>query len=85
MAKEGQMPIYEFVCEDCKHEFETLVRNRDEISSLTCPKCKSPRLKRLMSVATAIVSDGGPSKPTVETHKCESGTCAAINLPGHSR
>jgi putative FmdB family regulatory protein len=79
------MPIYEFVCEDCEHEFETLVRNRDEVSNLRCPKCRSPRLKRLMSVAAAIVSDGGSAKPTIETHKCESGTCATLNLPGHSR
>ncbi len=79
------MPIYEFVCEDCGHEFETLVRNRDEVSNVTCPKCKSSRLKRLMSVATAIVSDGGPSKSRIETHQCESGTCATVDIPGYSR
>ncbi len=79
------MPIYEFLCEDCGHEFETLLRNREEVSGLTCPKCKGRRLKRLMSVAAAIVSNGGASKPSVETHKCDSGSCAYLNLPGHEK
>ncbi len=80
------MPIYEFVCEDCEHEFEALVRNREEVDDLRCPKCNSPRLKRLMSATGAIITEGGGSaKPSVESHKCETGTCSHINLPGYSR
>ncbi len=80
------MPIYEFVCQDCEHEFETLLKSRDEVSGVRCPQCQSPRVKRLMSATAAIITDGGGSaKPTVETHKCESGTCSHLNLPGYSR
>jgi len=79
------MPIYEFVCEDCGHEFETLLRSRDEIDSLRCPRCEGSRLKRLMSVAATVVKDSGSSKPSIETHKCDSGSCAYLNLPGHER
>ncbi len=80
------MPIYEFVCEDCKHEFETLLRKREEAEDVRCPQCRSPRTKRLMSVTGAIITDGGGgSKPSLETHKCESGTCSHLNLPGYTR
>ncbi len=80
------MPIYEFVCEDCGHEFETLLRNRDEVAGLKCPKCESAKLKRLMSVAATVVKDSGASsKPSIESHKCDSGSCAYLNLPGHER
>ncbi len=81
------MPIYEFVCEDCEHEFETLLKNREEAQDVRCPKCQSPRVKRLMSVTGAIITDGGggQAKPSVETHKCEGGTCSHLNLPGYSR
>jgi putative FmdB family regulatory protein len=40
------MPIYEFRCEHCQHEFETLVLGREAI---TCPDCESDKLTRLLS------------------------------------
>ena len=81
------MPIYEFVCKDCEHEFETLLKSRDEVGEVRCPKCQSPRIERLMSVTGAIITNGGggQAKPSLETHKCESGTCSHLTLPGHSR
>ena len=41
------MPMYEYVCQDCTHEFETLVFNGDEVH---CPKCSGDKLERLLSV-----------------------------------
>lgn len=41
------MPIYEFQCEKCEHEFEELVLRRDE--AVQCPNCESDRLKKLFS------------------------------------
>ena len=40
------MPIFEFRCEKCKKTFETIVFGSQEIS---CPKCKSKKVKKLMS------------------------------------
>ncbi|OAG28231.1 FmdB family zinc ribbon protein [Thermodesulfatator autotrophicus] len=80
------MPIYEFICEDCGKEFEVLLKSRDEIESVRCENCNSPRIKRLMSVTGAVITgSSSSSKPTVSTQKCESGTCAHLNLPGYSR
>ena len=41
------MPIYEYSCEACGHEFETLVLGETEPE---CPSCQSQDLKRLLSL-----------------------------------
>ncbi len=82
------MPIYEFVCEDCGTEFEELLRKRDEASQVKCKECGSQRVKRLMSVVSSVVKESGGSedRPRVaETHRCSTGTCTHLELPGHSR
>jgi putative FmdB family regulatory protein len=40
------MPIYEYRCTACAHEFEALVRTGD---TAACPKCASATLERLLS------------------------------------
>jgi putative FmdB family regulatory protein len=40
------MPLYDYLCGACNHEFEALVRGTDLPS---CPKCKSQDLQRLPS------------------------------------
>jgi putative FmdB family regulatory protein len=42
------MPIYEFVCEGCTHEFEKIVSFSVAIAP-TCPACEGDSVKRLMS------------------------------------
>jgi len=44
------MPIYEYRCEDCGHEFDVLQKVSDD--PLTdCPECGRPSLKKLISAA----------------------------------
>ena len=43
------MPIYEYCCEACGKEFETLVLRKTEPE---CPSCQSQDLKRLLSLPT---------------------------------
>jgi putative FmdB family regulatory protein len=40
------MPLYDFHCRTCGHEFETLVRTGD---SPSCPECRGSDLERLLS------------------------------------
>jgi putative FmdB family regulatory protein len=40
------MPLYEYVCRACGHEFEALVRNGNVPP---CPACQSQNLERLLS------------------------------------
>ena len=41
------MPILEYVCKECAHEFETIVQGA-QIPA--CPTCKSRELERRLSV-----------------------------------
>ena len=41
------MPIYEYHCDRCDHEFEKLVFNSSE--KISCPKCKGKKVNRMMS------------------------------------
>jgi putative FmdB family regulatory protein len=41
------MPIYDFHCRACGHEFESLVRAQDPPA--TCPSCRSADLEKLLS------------------------------------
>ena len=52
------MPIYEYICEKCKHEFEALVRNAGSVPEDGCPKCHSDKLKRKLSTFAAKVPAG---------------------------
>lgn len=64
------MPIYEYSCNRCKHEFETLVRG-SEVPG--CPKCESTALEKKMSVFAAAGATVDP-QPV--------GGCGSCGHPG---
>jgi putative FmdB family regulatory protein len=41
------MPIFEYICQECQHEFEALVFGRDQAA---CPQCQSKKLNPQLSV-----------------------------------
>ena len=65
------MPIYEYACRACGHEFETLVRNSETPS---CAKCSSPALDKKLSVFASPAAEGEP------VAAC--GTCGHPGGPG---
>lgn len=52
------MPIYEYVCEKCNHEFEREQRITDEPVK-TCPSCRSRKVKKLISRTSFVLKGGG--------------------------
>ena len=48
------MPIYEYQCKDCGHEFEQVVLPK---ATPKCPECESVELERLLS-HFAVSSEG---------------------------
>jgi putative FmdB family regulatory protein len=52
------MPIYEYMCEKCSHEFEREQRITDDPVK-TCPKCRSRRVKKLISQTSFVLKGGG--------------------------
>ena len=52
------MPIYEYLCDKCGHEFEREQRITEDPVK-TCPKCRSRRVKRLISQTSFVLKGGG--------------------------
>ncbi len=52
------MPIYEYACEACGHEFEALQKVNDKPLK-KCPECGKPRLKKLLSAPSFRLKGGG--------------------------
>jgi len=67
------MPIYEYHCPACDHDFETLVRGQGDVPR--CPKCKSVDLSRLLSVPAAIQAGGASAE--VGPAPCGPGGCGS--------
>lgn len=71
------MPIYEYVCLDCKHEFESLRPMAQADAPLECVKCGSTSTRRKISVFFAESGGravAGMSEPSCDS--CSSGNCS---------
>jgi len=71
------MPIYEYVCRECGHEFEWLTRDGQRPS---CPSCGRRKLTKQLSVPAAHTA--GPSSqecPAREAGACGVSDCRAGN------
>lgn len=54
------MPMHDFMCQSCKHEFEELVIKDEEVK---CPKCGSANTQQLMSCCRfSMGGDNGVGK-----------------------
>ncbi len=47
------MPMFDFICTDCQHQFETLVRGSAEP---TCPACGSTKLEKQIALPSIKTS-----------------------------
>lgn len=47
------MPIYEFRCRKCDHQFETITSVNEDGSGLKCPECGEPKPEKLLSIFSA--------------------------------
>jgi putative FmdB family regulatory protein len=53
------MPLYEYQCRACDHQFELLVR---ESTALECPKCTGKDLEKQLSVFAVSAPSSGTSR-----------------------
>ncbi len=73
------MPIFEYVCGECKRPFELLVRSD---TSIVCPACGSGSVKKKLSTFASVVKKTDAGTPACRTGhpgcdlgKCGSGFC----------
>jgi len=52
------MPIYEYLCEKCGHEFEREQRISDP-PARSCPECRGRKVTRLISRTAFVLKGGG--------------------------
>jgi putative FmdB family regulatory protein len=51
------MPIYEYFCEACQKEFETVLTiHEHETGKVICPKCGSDKVHQMAAAFTAVTS-----------------------------
>ena len=55
------MPIYEYECAVCHHEFDVLQKIGEDGKELKCPKCGTPNPKKVFSVFSSSGSSGESS------------------------
>ena len=70
------MPIYEFICSKCSHEFEALVPRPG--AKAPCPECGGKRVKQAMSRVGGFNMKGGggevcPASGAPKPESCQSG------------
>ncbi len=73
------MPMYEYICQSCQHEFEELVFDTD--ATVLCPECSSAKTQKLMSCSCFKSADGQggytmPASAGGGCAGCSGGSCA---------
>jgi putative FmdB family regulatory protein len=71
------MPIFEYKCQECQHEFEALVFGRDKAD---CPKCHSKKLSPQLSVFAVSAKGSASASASAPTGGC--GSCGDPRGPG---
>ena len=69
------MPIFEYICQECHHQFEALVYGKEKAH---CTKCHATKLETQLSVFA--VSAKGSSASPVPRGACSS--CGDLRGPG---
>lgn len=52
------MPIYEYRCPDCGHQFEAIQKMSDAPLKV-CPECGAEQVKKLISQTSFVLKGGG--------------------------
>ncbi len=74
------MPIFEYVCKECQHEFEALVFGKQKAE---CPKCQSKKLEPQLSVFAVSAKSGATSQPSFSAESAgPCGSCGNARGPG---
>ncbi len=76
------MPIYEYVCPDCKLKFELLRPLSQSDEAATCPTCEKSAERILSSFACFAIGEDGLSSPVGggSCSGCSSTSCGTCNI-----
>ncbi len=66
------MPIYEYECKDCKHQFEVLTTQSQQTENVKCPQCQSTDVVKKMSASSVRIGSSAPSSLGSASPGCSS-------------
>lgn len=76
------MPIYEYVCSKCAHEFEELILGAEE--DVACPECGSKQTRKMLSRCKTRMGIQAGAEPGAQMAapgggcgSCSSSSCAS--------
>jgi putative FmdB family regulatory protein len=72
------MPIFEYLCRECKHSFETIVMGS---KTPKCPKCGGKKLEQQLS-RFAVAGSGEKSSAMAKSGGGACGSCGDPRGPG---
>jgi putative FmdB family regulatory protein len=70
------MPIREFHCDICNHEFEELILSKRDEEELACPKCGEGQLTRCFSAFAVAGAEKKVSSSSKSCGHCSSHSCS---------
>jgi putative FmdB family regulatory protein len=71
------MPIFEYICKECHHQFEALVYGKQKAE---CPKCHTKKLEPQLSVF-AVSAKGSSSSATASASASSGRACGSCGDP----
>lgn len=70
------MPIYEYLCNDCNHTFDTLRKMSEADAPIECSTCQSSNTSRKISVFAACSDSGMIAGGGSSCSSCNSSSCS---------
>jgi putative FmdB family regulatory protein len=67
------MPIFEYRCSECNSKFEILHKTSQKSDDVSCPKCNSSKIKKLISSFSAKIP---ASASFTYNDTCSDGSCS---------
>lgn len=74
------MPIYEYQCKGCGHEFECLVFGKE---TPVCPACESKKVGKLMSCCGFVSKSAGGQVTASSSSGCSGCKATSCSSCGH--
>jgi putative FmdB family regulatory protein len=74
------MPIYEYICLDCKKEYEILRSYNESDQPMACDKCGGENVKRKLSVFFAQSGGSTISGAGGGCSSCAGGNCGSCGV-----
>jgi putative FmdB family regulatory protein len=67
--EDNSMPIFEYICHDCSHQFEELTFQQAKVSP-QCPACGSNKTEKKLSLFSSISSTGSVNQSCPAAEHC---------------